>query len=575
MPATSELDRVTAVVLQYMRAPFLVLLATYALGITGMSLMPGMDVGNGASRMNLFHSFYFFTFTATTTGFGEVPVDFSEPQRLWATVCIYTGVVAWLYAIGSFIRLVQHPELVTAVSERRFARQVRGISQPFVVICGFGDTGSLLARGLSDNYRKAAVIDIDEERIKALRLRDYRVKMFGHCGDASVPRHLLDAGITRENCQGLVALTRSDDTNLKIAVMARSLNPGLKIVCRSTCNQTREYMEAVGDVEVVDPYDVFSRQMCTAIFNPPLYNWMQRLFGAHDFNLEVFVSPPVGKWILCGFGRMGRALREALTERGIPTVIVDPEGDSIDPQLPVVIGRADTRALDEAGIEDAVGVVAGTDSDEDNLGILLSARKLKADAFLVVRQNHHENELAFNAVNANLIMQPSLVTARQILQMLTVPTILDLRQYLRDEGLSEVPRLVARTHGILGREKIHLWIEKLNGPGCAVSSMSEEGMAPTLGDIQRMPMDRKRRLKLLALVLQRGDELMMLPEDDTKLLKDDQILFCGTESDHRLLGANLYNEYTLHYIQHGTEAPRTLFAAWLGKRSFLQTRKLE
>lgn len=463
MPATSELDRVTAVVLQYMRTPFLVLLATYALGITGMSLMPGLETGDGVGGMNLFHSFYFFTFTATTTGFGEIPGEFSEPQRLWATICMYTGAVAWLYAIGSFIRLVQHPELVTAVSERRFARQVRGITQPFVVICGFGDTGSLLARGLSDNYRKAAVIDIDEDRIKALKLRDYRIKMFGHCGDASVPRHLLDAGITRENCQGLVALTRNDETNLKIAVMARSLNPRLKIICRATSGEIREYMEAVGNLDVVDPYDVFSRQMCTAIFNPPLFNWMQRLIGALDFNLETSASPPVGKWILCGYGRMGRALREALVHRGIPTVIVDPGSEPMDHRLPVVIGRADTRALAKAGIEDAVGVVAGTDSDEDNLGILLSARKLKPDIFLVVRQNHHENELAFSGVNANLIMQPSLVTARQILQMLTVPAILDLRRYLRDKGLDEVPRLVARTLGILGREKIHLWVETLGG----------------------------------------------------------------------------------------------------------------
>lgn len=565
MPATSELDRVTAVVLQYMRTPFLVLLATYAIGITGMSLMPGVE---GAGSMNLFHSFYFFTFTATTTGFGEVPAEFSEPQRLWASVCMYTGVVAWLYAIGSFIRLVQHPHLLTAVSERQFARQVRSISQPFVVICGFGDTGSLLARGLSDNYRKAAIIDINEERIKALKLRDYRVKMYGLCADASVPKHLLDAGIDSDYCKGLVALTHSDDINLKIAVMARALNPRLKIICRSTSSQKREYMEAVGDVDVVDPYDVFSRQMCTAIFSPQLFNWMQQLIGALEFDLEQFLSPPVGKWILCGFGRMGRALRDALAERGIPTVIVDPGVESIDSHLPVVRGRADAKALEEAGIEDAVGVVAGTDSDEDNLGILLSARKLNPDVFLVVRQNRHENELAFSAVNANLIMQPSLVTARQILQMLTVPTILNLRRYLRDDGLEEVPRLVARTQGILGREKIHLWTESLSGPDCALGAAIEKGVTPTLGDLQRMPMDRKRRLKVLALVLQRKNELTMLPEDHVELCAEDKILFCGTVSDHRLLSANLRNEYTLYYIHQGVEEPRTLFAAWLSKRPF-------
>jgi len=572
MPATSELDRVSAVVLQYMRTPFLVLLAIYAIGITGMSLMPGLDTGDGPRSMNLFHSFYFFTFTVTTTGFGEVPAEFSEPQRLWSTICMYTGVVAWLYAIGSVIRLAQHPEFLAAIAERGFTRKVHGISEPFVVICGFGDTGSLLARGLSDNYLTAVIIDSDLERIKALRLRDYRVDMFGLCGDSSVPKHLLDAGIKREDCQALVALTSNDDTNLKIAVMAHSLNPSIKIICRSTNRDNREYMESVGKVEVVDPYDVFSRHLSTAIFNPLLYNWMQCLFGAVDCDLEHMVSPPAGKWILCGYGRMGRALHEALEEHHIPTVIIDPDTVLTEPDLTAIVGRADTRLLHEAGIQDAAGVVAGTDCDEDNLVILLSARKLKPDIFLVVRQNHHENELAFSGVKANLIMQPSLVTARQILQMLSAPMILNLRSYLRDEGQDAVAQLVARTRTILGSEKIHLWTEVLNGPTCAVSAINAKGMAATLGDIQRMPMDRGQKLKALALVLKRGSELFMLPEDRTELQESDEILFCGTRRAHRLLNANLHNEYTLHYLQHGFEESRTLFGAWLGKRSFFSSR---
>ncbi len=531
-----------------------------------MSLMPGLDTGDGPRSMNLFHSFYFFTFTATTTGFGEVPVDFSEPQRLWATICIYIGVVSWLYAIGSFIGLVQHPELLTAIAERGFARRVRGISEPFIVICGFGDTGSLLARGLSDKYRTAVIIDSDTERIKALKLRDYRVNMLGLCGDSSVPKHLLDAGIARENCQALVALTRNDDTNLKIAVMARSLNTSVKIVCRSTNRETREYLESVGDVDVVDPYDVFSRQLCTAIYNPLLYNWVERLIGSGDADLRHSQSPPIGKWILCGYGRMGRALHEALNDRGIPTVIVTPGDGSADPDLPVVFGRADTRSLQEAGIEHAVGVVAGTDCDEDNLGILLCARKLKPGVFLVVRQNYHENELAFNGVRANLIMQPSLITARQILQMLTVPAMLSLSRYLRDKGRDRVPQLADRTSAILGREKIHLWTEVLSGPSCAVSRMSAQGIVPTLGDIQRMPMDREQKLAVLALVLQRGDELVMLPDDGEELQEGDSILFSGTDRAHRLLSANLHNEYTMYYIHQGFEMPRTLFAAWLSKQ---------
>ena len=207
MTTTSELDRVSMVVLRYMRRPIFVLVFVYAVGVIGMALIPGPTLDGETERMSLFHSFYFFTYTATTTGFGEIPHDFSDEQRLWAVLCLYMGVIAWLYAIGSVIGLVQNPHFVSALSERRLMRQVRRISEPFYLICGFGDTGSLLARGLSDHNLTAVVLDRDIERIKALGLRDYKIAMPGLCADASVPKHLVNAGVQTAHCQGVVVLT--------------------------------------------------------------------------------------------------------------------------------------------------------------------------------------------------------------------------------------------------------------------------------------------------------------------------------------------------------------------------------
>ncbi|MCP4283237.1 MAG: potassium transporter TrkA, partial [Gammaproteobacteria bacterium] len=158
MASTSELDRVSMVVLRYMRGPIFALIIVYAIGITGMALMPGLDADGNPANMSLFHAFYFFTYTATTIGFGEVPNEFTDAQRLWAIVCIYMGVIAWLYAIGSIFRLVQNPHFLLALNGHRFARSVRAIQQPFFIVCGFGDTGSLLARGLSENWLRGVVI---------------------------------------------------------------------------------------------------------------------------------------------------------------------------------------------------------------------------------------------------------------------------------------------------------------------------------------------------------------------------------------------------------------------------------
>jgi voltage-gated potassium channel len=70
---------------------------------------------------------------------------------------------------------------------------------------------------LSDDLTPTAVLDSDTERIKALRLRNYRVTMPGLCADVSVPQHLLDAGVQHPRCKAVVVLTGNDEVNLKIS----------------------------------------------------------------------------------------------------------------------------------------------------------------------------------------------------------------------------------------------------------------------------------------------------------------------------------------------------------------------
>ena len=57
--------------------------------------------------MNFFHAFYFVSFMGSTIGFGEIPYAFTDAQRAWVLITIYTSVVAWLYTIGTLLSLIQ------------------------------------------------------------------------------------------------------------------------------------------------------------------------------------------------------------------------------------------------------------------------------------------------------------------------------------------------------------------------------------------------------------------------------------------------------------------------------------
>lgn len=563
LPRTHQ---VTFLVLKEMRTPLLVLIWVYAVAILGMTLMPGKDGGH----MSIFHAFYFVMYTATTTGFGEVPQEFSNAQRLWASGCLLVAVIAWLYAIGSIIRLVQNPYFQRVLAEDRFVSAVQRFPGNFFILCGFGDTGSLLARGLSDAGIPAAVLDQDEVRIKALGLRDYTVPMPGLCCDATLPQHLLEAGVKSPYCQGVVALTGDEEANLKIAAVTRLLNPKVRIIVRSSSEIHEETLATLGARTCfVDPFKTFAEELGTAISHPYLYRLNEWLARTKGVTLDQEISPlPKGHWIICGFGRMGREVYQVLAQAGLSVAVISRR----EPEELVEIfirGSATAKTLKAAGIERAVGVVAATDDDGRNLSVLINARALNPKVFMIVRQNRHQNELAFSAANADIIMQPSQITARRILFMLTAPLLSRFFAYLKAHAAQPeaIMDLVRRLRHAVGTHPPHLVTLKiLPAHAPALWAALKAGAAVSLGDLLRDPRDRRLSLHTVPLVVRSDDGTAYLPQKDYRLRCNDRILLCGTEPAHRLLEATVHNEYTLYYLVTGRDKPRAYWMRWLRRR---------
>jgi hypothetical protein len=78
-----------------MRTPFLVIIITYTIAITGLIIIDGVDSNGNPYSMSIFDAFYFITYTATTIGFGETPYEFTYAQRIWVTFSIYLTVLVY------------------------------------------------------------------------------------------------------------------------------------------------------------------------------------------------------------------------------------------------------------------------------------------------------------------------------------------------------------------------------------------------------------------------------------------------------------------------------------------------
>ncbi len=95
-----------------------------------------------------------------------------------------------------------------------------------------------------------------------------------------------------------------------------------------------------------------------------------------------------GHVIVCGWGRVGKAIARELAIAEKPVVIIDSDPARLSSVrgCPYIEGDAsDDDVLREAGIERASALVAAVATDAGNLVITLSGRALQPDLFIVAR----------------------------------------------------------------------------------------------------------------------------------------------------------------------------------------------
>ena len=571
------MTKVTSLILRRMRIPLLVLIASYSVSILGFVMIPGIDENGQRWHMTFFDSIYFVSYMATTIGFGELPQPFSAAQRLWATITIYLSVVSWLYAIGSILSLVQNNLLKRTIEESRFTRNVKKLGENFFIICGYGETSSLLVYALNNRGFRTIVIDKDSERIDELSMTDIPQFVPALEADASNSKILIEAGLFNENCLGVVALTDSDEVNLKIAITCRLLKKTVKVICRAESLDTEANMRSFSTDYIVNPFESFASRLAMALHSPSSYLINQWLTGVPGTRLSDPVMPPRGLWLLCGFGRFGKAVHRFLTYEGITTRIIESDHELTEPPEGSIKGRGtEAVTLRNAGISDAVGIVAGTDNDTNNLSIIYTAKEQKKELFTVARQNLGDNKILFQNAELNIVMERSDIIAHEILSVILAPLLATFLQQVQSHGNQWSCELVSRLIAVVGETTPDTWgleVNEVEAP--AVVHALAQGGTVSVGDLNKNHLNRDEKLHVMVLMVSRLDEedenatrLVTLPADDFLLQTGDQLLFCSREGARDEISWVLNNSNALHYVQTGELASESwIWRLFSGRQS--------
>ncbi len=565
------MDSIVYLVFRSMRQPLLTLLMVYSIAVLGMVLIPGQDADGNIWFMDFFHAFYFVSFMATTIGFGEIPHEFTDAQRMWVLVSLYATVISWIYAIGTLLALVRADAFQLALTTSRFSRRVRSISDPFYLIAGYGAVGSELSRDLTDRNQHVVVLDKDPDTISALTLHNLREDVPAFIGNAADPDTLVRAGLKHPMCAGVVGLTNSNLVNLKIALTSKLLNPTKQVICRADSATIEANMESFGTDYVVDPFETFATHLSMALQVPGLYllrQWLSSL--SHTPLTEPVYPPKHGKWILCGYGRFGKAVYKILVEEGIDVTVVEatPE-DTGSPNTETVTGRGtEAETLMEADIENAVGIIAGTDNDVDNLSIIMTAKELNSDLFVVLRQNRRSNQSIADAINADIVMHPSHIIASRIRMLLVTPMLHHFMELARKEDDEWACELISRMIAISSDRVPDVWELSIDcNEAEAVCKAIESGVRVTVGDLACRHSDRDEQLPMIALLIESEGEFILLPEPGRELQTWDRVLWASNPAARNQVDWTLQNPIVLEYILTGEVQSRSpLMRIFNGKK---------
>jgi len=154
-------------------------------------------------------------------------------------------------------------------------------------------------------------------------------------------------------------------------------------------------------------------------------------------------------YVVCGYGRIGKTLCTMLKRKAVDLVVIEKDKDLIpvmvENKVFYISGDAgDETNLIKAGIRHAKGLIAVLATDTDNVFLVLTARQLNPDIFIMANASHNESKPKLIAAGANRVELPYDMGAVSMAQRIIRPTVtnflnLAFAQKRKDIQMEEIP----------------------------------------------------------------------------------------------------------------------------------------
>ena len=171
------------------------------------------------------------------------------------------------------------------------------------------------------------------------------------------------------------------------------------------------------------------------------------VLGRHKLDKQI--SQLKNHYIVCGYGRMGRALSRYLIQKNLKFVVVEKNPDRIPvmntDHVLYVSGEATVEEnLLKAGIKRASNLIATLGSDADNVFLVLLAKGINPALYVVARASQNASKKPLDTAGADVVVSPFDIGARRMAHAILRPNVIRFLEYaFADEStdihIEEIP----------------------------------------------------------------------------------------------------------------------------------------
>lgn len=460
------------------------------MGAIGYTRRTGLLVGLSLAQISEFSLLLAYM----GLGFGYISAN---------TVGVITLVGMLTIALSSYLIRYSHSiydrlSLYLVVFERRvphkeemLGTEYAGLQKTEVILFGLGRYGGSIVNHLLDQERKILGIDFDPQVVQRWRQRGVPVRF----GDAEDPE--FSATLPLGEAKWVVSTVRDSYAGIVLTHSVRELGYNGNIALTAYSQEDVSAFRNAGAEVVFYPYTDAASQ-AVDIMNEAEQRELRK-------RMDRMIGDMRGHFIVCGYGRMGQQIVKDFRRYSVPHIVIEYNPEQITKliaqEILLIEGSAsDDEVLKRAGIERARGLVAVTATDEENVFIVLTARGLNPNLYIVARSILEENEGKLKRAGADRVISPYILGGRRIAAAVLKPRVMDFLD-----------------HVVYGDE-----------PYLEVSDVAVSSLAPFVNKQLRESRIREMTGVTVLAVMRTGEQVHANPTPEFVILERDELIVLGT-----------------------------------------------